>query len=97
MPFVTEYLSDGVRVVLSGHVTVAEAAPLHAALLELAGTEGRVVIDESRVAGFDLSLLQLVLAVARARRAAGRALSVVEGPVAARLAQLSLADEITAA
>ena len=70
MPFVTEYLADGARLVLSGDVGVAEAAALHAALVELAATDGCVTVDESRLHGSDVTLLQLVLAFARARRAA---------------------------
>jgi hypothetical protein len=46
MPFVTEYLAEGARVVLSGDVSVAEAAALHAALVELATTDGCVTVDE---------------------------------------------------
>lgn len=97
MPFVTEYVNDGVRLVLSGHTGVTEAAALHAALVELAPTAGPVVVDESRLAGFDVSLLQLVLALARARRQAGRSVRVVIGPAVARLSQLGLADDVDAA
>jgi len=94
MPFVTEYLADGARLVLSGDVGVAEAAALHAALVELAATDGCVTVDESRLHGSDVTLLQLVLAFARARRAAGRAVGVVPGPATARLRDLGLGAEI---
>lgn len=97
MPFVTEYVSDGVRLVLSGQTGVTEAAALHAALVLLAPTPGRVVVDESRLAGFDVSLLQLLVAFARARRQAGLSVGVVIGPAVARLSELGLADDVDAA
>jgi ABC-type transporter Mla MlaB component len=97
MSFVTEYLSDGARLVLSGPTGAGEAAGLHAALVLLAATPGRVVIDESRVAEFDVTLLQLLLAFVRARRSVGRDTAVVVGPALARLAQLGLAADVAVA
>lgn len=94
MPFVTEYLADGARLVLSGDVGVAEAAALHAALVELAATDGCVTVDESRLHGYDVTLLQLLVAFARARRDARRAVSVVAGPAVARLRALGLGADI---
>lgn len=96
MPFVVEYERDGARLVLSGHVGVADAAALHAALLELAAVPGRVAIDQARLAGCDASLVQLAIAFGRARRAAGRPLSLGEGPLTDRLVQLDLAREVEA-
>ncbi len=97
MPFVTEYVNDGARLVLSGDAGVTEAAALYAALVELVSSDGHVVVDESRLAGFDVSLLQLIVAFARARRQAGRTSGVVIGPAVARLSQLGLADDVDAA
>jgi hypothetical protein len=45
MPWAVETVDSGVRVVLSGHVDIFEAAPLHRLLLELAGEPGRVQMD----------------------------------------------------
>jgi len=94
MPFVTEYPADGARLVLSGDVGVVEAAALHAALVELQALDGRVTVDESRVHGCDVTLLQLIVAFARARRRAGRAFGLVAGPATTRLRDLGLGAEI---
>jgi hypothetical protein len=94
MPFVTEHGSDSARLVLSGHVTVAEADALHAALVELLPLPGPVTLDDSRVAGFDVSLLQLLVAFVRARRTGGRPCLAVLGPAGARLGQLGLGADI---
>jgi ABC-type transporter Mla MlaB component len=94
MPFVTEHGNDAARLILSGHVTVAEAAALHAALVELLPVSGSVTLDDSRVAGFDVSLLQLLVAFVRARRAAGRPCQAVLGPAGARLGQLGMTADL---
>lgn len=91
MPFLSEFGAGGARLVLTGHVTVTEARALHAALLELWPMEGTITVDESALGGFDVTLLQLLLAFVRARRAAGRSVEVVRGPASARLEQLGLA------
>ncbi|OLB94017.1 MAG: hypothetical protein AUH30_18585 [Candidatus Rokubacteria bacterium 13_1_40CM_68_15] len=70
------------------------AVRLHAALVELAPTDGCVTVDGSRLHGYDVTLLQLLLAFARARGVAGRAVGVVPGPAAARLRALGLGAEI---
>jgi len=90
MPFVTEYLTEGAQLVLSGSVGVAEAGALHAALIELAPTPGCVTIDESRLSSYDVTVLQLVLAFVKARRDRGAAVAVVDGPAIARLRDLGL-------
>lgn len=91
MAFVTEYQTDGARLVLSGDLTVAEATVLHAALGELSDVPGLIAVDDTRVQGFDVSLLQLLLAFARARQGAGRGLVVTAGPAVQRLAAMGLA------
>jgi len=96
MGFLTERLADGARLVLSDDLGVTDAAALHAALLELVGVEGEVVVDDSRVGGFDVALLQLLVAFARARRAAGRRTRTTGGAPSRRLAALGLGDEIAA-
>jgi len=88
MPFVTEYLTEGAQLVLSGSVGVAEASALQAALIDLAPTPGCVTIDESRLTSYDVTLLQLVLAFVKARRDRGAAVAVVDGPATTRLRDL---------
>jgi ABC-type transporter Mla MlaB component len=90
MAFVTEFQTEGARLVLSGDVTVADATALHAALAELSGAPGTITVDDTRVSGFDISLLQLILAFGRTRRAAGGALVVTGGPAVQRLAAMGL-------
>jgi hypothetical protein len=90
VPFVTETVQGGARLVLSGDVTIVEATSFHAALVELAGRPDPVVVDDSRVTGFDVTLLQLVVAFAEARRRAGRAMRTADGPPSRRLAALGL-------
>ncbi len=51
-------------------------------------------VDESRLHGYDVTLLQLVLAFTRARHADGRAVGVVSGRATARLRDLGLGAEI---
>ena len=94
MAFVTEYQTEGARLVLSGDLTVVDAGALHAALGELSDVSGLIAVDDTRVQGFDVSLLQLLLAFARARRAAGRDLVVTLGPAVQRLAALGLGSEL---
>jgi ABC-type transporter Mla MlaB component len=94
MAFVTEYQTDGARVVLSGDLSVADASALHAALAELRDAAGIITVDDTRVTACDVSLLQLLLAFGRARRAAGRSLVMTSGPAVQRLAELGLSAEL---
>ena len=96
MPFVTEMLDRGARLVLTGDVTIAEAASLHGALTGLVRVAGEVVVDDSRVATFDVTLLQLLVAFGRARRSAGASVRAVGGPPSARLAEFGLGTELSA-
>jgi hypothetical protein len=90
----TEHLADGARVVLGEDAGIADAAALHAALCELAGVAGDVVVDDSRVSAFDVTLLQLLVAFARARRAAGRTMRTAGGPPSRRLVALGLGADL---
>jgi ABC-type transporter Mla MlaB component len=94
MGFVTEYQTDGAKVLLSGDLTVADATALHAALSDLREAAGIITVDDTRVTACDVSLLQLLLAFGRARRAAGRGLVMTSGPAVRRLAELGLAAEL---
>jgi ABC-type transporter Mla MlaB component len=94
MAFVTEHQATGARLVLSGDVTVTEATPLYAAVVELSGVAGAITVDDTRVTGFDVSLLQLLLALSRERRVQGRAFALTDGPAARHLATLGLSSEL---
>lgn len=96
MPFVTDIVEGRARLVLSGEVTIVEAAALHAALTRLASTAAEVVVEDSCVAAYDVTLLQLLVAFGRARRATGAATRAAGGPPSARLASLGLGAELTA-
>jgi ABC-type transporter Mla MlaB component len=97
MAFVTEYQTEGARVVLSGELTVADASALHAALSELREAAGIITVDDTRVTSCDVTLLQLLLAFGRARRAAGRGLVMTSGPAVRKLADLGLGAELPGA
>jgi ABC-type transporter Mla MlaB component len=72
MPWAVETVDDAVRLVLSGHVDIFEAAPLHRLLLELAGEPRRVQVDLAGCLDIDTSGLQLLLAFRDARATRGR-------------------------
>jgi ABC-type transporter Mla MlaB component len=72
MPWAVETIGDAVRLSLSGHVDIFEAAPLHRLLLELAGEPRRIQVDLAGCADIDGSGLQLLLAFRDARAALGR-------------------------
>ena len=90
MAFATEHRTDGAHLVLTGDLTVADATSLHAALAELSDAQGTITVDDTGVRGFDVSLLQLILAFGRARRAGGRGFVITGGPAAQRLAAMGL-------
>jgi ABC-type transporter Mla MlaB component len=79
MPWVVESADDLVRLVLSGHVDIFEASPLHRLLVELAGERRRVQVDVATCADVDGSGLQLLLAFREARVTRGRPLAFVGG------------------
>jgi ABC-type transporter Mla MlaB component len=74
------------RVVLTDTVDVFEARGLHRALVMLAPLAVPIHVDLARCRDLDSSILQLLLALRRARDTAGHAL-VLEG-VAGRVEQL---------
>ena len=90
MAFATEHRTDGAHLVLTGDLTVADATALHAALAELSDAPGTITVDDTRVRGFDVSLLQLILALGRARRAGDRGFAVTDGPAVRRLTAMGL-------
>jgi ABC-type transporter Mla MlaB component len=77
MPWMVETVENGVRLVLSGHVDIFEAAPLHRLLLELAVEPGRVQVDLAGCVAVDGSGVQLLLAFREARATRGRSVSFV--------------------
>jgi ABC-type transporter Mla MlaB component len=90
MPFMVERDERGGRLVLSGEVTVADAMALRDTLATLAPLAGAVTVDDARLADYDMSLLQLLLAFARTRAAGGHAMTVTGGAATARLMALGL-------
>ena len=94
MPWVVETGDNGVRLILSGHVDIFEAAPLHRLLLELAGEPRRVQVDLAGCVALDGSGLQLLLAFRDARATRGRSVSFVGGHerVARLLARFGVGD-----
>ena len=89
-----ERADDRTRVVLSGPLSVREAKILHTALSEVVPTETVVVVDDTGVSGVDTSAIQLLVAFARARRQAGRALEVTNGVLVATLRRLGMQHEL---
>jgi ABC-type transporter Mla MlaB component len=94
MAVTLERADEGTRVVLSGPLTVREARTLHAALREVAPAETVIVVDDTGVCGVDTSAIQLLVAFARARRQAGRALDVTDGALVATLRRLGMQQEL---
>lgn len=94
MPWTAETLGDTVRLVLSGHVDIFEAAPLHRVLLELVGEPRRVQVDLAACEDIDGSGLQLLLAFRDARVMPGRPVSFTGGRdrVGRLLARFGLGD-----
>jgi anti-anti-sigma factor len=94
MPWAVETVENDVRLVLSGHVDIFEAAPLHGLLLELAGEPRRVQVDLAGCVAIDGSGLQLLLALREARATRGRSVSFVgsQDRVARLLARFGLED-----
>jgi anti-anti-sigma factor len=94
MPWVVETVENCVRLALSGHVDIFEAAPLHRLLLELAGEPRRVQVDLAGCVAIDGSGLQLLLAFREARATRGRPVSFVGGQdrVARLLARFGVED-----
>lgn len=79
MPWAVETLDDTVRLVLSGHVDIFEAAPLRELMLELAAEPRRVEVDLAGCDDIDGSGLQLLLAFRVTRATRGRSVSFVGG------------------
>ena len=78
MPWTLENETGRARVVLTDTVDVFEARGLHRTLKMLAPLAAPIHIDLARCRDLDSSILQLVLALRRARDTAGHAL-VLEG------------------
>jgi anti-anti-sigma factor len=94
MPWAVEPVEDAVRLVLSGHVDIFEAAPLHRLLVELAGEPRRVQVDLAGCVAIDGSALQLLLAFREARATRGRSVAFVgsQDRVARLLARFAVED-----
>ncbi|MBI3637580.1 MAG: STAS domain-containing protein, partial [Candidatus Rokubacteria bacterium] len=90
MPFMVERGERGGRLVLSGGVTVADAAALRDTLATLVPLPGAITVDDARLGEYDMSLLQLLVAFARTRAAGGGAMTVTGGAATARLVALGL-------
>ncbi len=60
------------RLVLSGRVTVADAAGLHAIAVELASGVGPLVVDCTGVTHLDVAAFQVLLALGREVEQSGR-------------------------
>ena len=86
MPWTLENETGRARVVMTDAVDVFEARGLHRALVMLAPLAVPIHVDLARCRDLDSSILQLLLALRRARDAAGHAL-VLEG-AAERVEQL---------
>ena len=86
MPWTLERENGRARIVLTDAVDVFEARGLHRALVMLAPLAVPIHVDLAQCRDLDSSILQLLLALRRARDAAGHAL-VLEG-AGARVEQL---------
>jgi anti-anti-sigma regulatory factor len=78
MPWTVDHEGGCTRLTLTGAVDVFEAKSLHHELLGLASVAAPVHLDLAACSDLDSSTLQLLLALSRAREAAGRPL-IVQG------------------
>jgi ABC-type transporter Mla MlaB component len=74
MNHLMEEQEDGLRLVLTGELTIAHAAPLREALLEITSREKDACVDLSGATGIDVSGLQLLCSLHRT--AVGKGLNV---------------------
>lgn len=96
MTIAIERAGSGPRVVLSGELSVRQARDLHAALCEVAPAETPVVVDDTGVTTVDTSAIQLLVAFARDRRQAQRALEVTDGALVRALRRLGMDGDLPA-
>lgn len=90
--------AGGARLRLQGTINLFHAAALHAAALEVLAGHGDVRVECAEVEHLDSSALQVLLALAAALRAEGRALRLQDVPAGVqRYLRLSALDAPLAA
>jgi|GEM_PF-3631794 len=87
---------DGPRLLLRGRVTVALAARLHRAALDLVARPGRATVDCSAVEQFDVSAVQILMCLDRALAGRGNrgALTGLPAALTADFALLGLGGPV---
>ena len=79
MPWTVEAVGGSVRVALAGTVDIFEATPFHALLVDLARSDGQVLMDLSACTKLDSAALQLLVAFRKSLEAGGRRLTLDPG------------------
>lgn len=87
------------RIVLNESLTVADACGLHAALIEVLGEEGDVLIDCQNLNSIDASILQLLISLHVGLTKQERVLTLLNctPDFTARLQQIGLPSDIALA